>query len=56
MTNAETGQGMPLKEHIAQSIKNILFTRIGSRIMREDGGAVNRLCKVLKPPKNEKVV
>lgn len=40
MTNAETGQGMSLKEHIAQSIKNILFTRIGSRIMREDYGSI----------------
>ena len=30
MTNAETGQGMPLKDHIAQSIKNILFTRMAA--------------------------
>lgn len=40
MTNAETGQEMPLKAHIAQSIRNILFTRIGSRVMREDYGSV----------------
>ncbi|MRN37204.1 phage baseplate protein [Neisseria sp. N95_16] len=40
MTNAETGREISLKAHIAQSINNILFTRIGSRIMREDYGSI----------------
>lgn len=40
MTDAETGLSMPLKDHINQSIRNILFTRIGTRIMREDYGSV----------------
>lgn len=40
MTNAETGREMGLKAHIAQSIKNILATRIGTRIMRESYGSV----------------
>lgn len=40
MTDDKTGRLIGLKTHIAQSIKNILFTRIGTRVMREDYGSL----------------
>lgn len=40
MTNSETGRQLGLYDHIRQSIKNILFTRIGTRLMREEYGSL----------------
>lgn len=40
MTDDKTGRSIGLRAHIAQSIKNILFTRIGTRVMREDYGSL----------------
>ena len=40
MTNSETGRQIGLYDHIRQSIKNILFTRIGTRLMREEYGSL----------------
>lgn len=39
MTDAENGRGQDTAAHIAQSIRNILFTRIGTRLMREEYGS-----------------
>lgn len=39
MTDAENGRGQDTPAHIAQSIRNILFTRIGTRLMREEYGS-----------------
>lgn len=39
MTDAENGRGQDTLAHIAQSIRNILFTRIGTRLMREEYGS-----------------
>ncbi|WP_304676781.1 GPW/gp25 family protein [Neisseria bergeri] len=39
MTDAENGRGQDTPSHIAQSIRNILFTRIGTRLMREEYGS-----------------
>lgn len=40
MMNAATGRRMPLQEHIAQSVENILFTRLGTRVQREEYGSL----------------
>ncbi|MDO5058772.1 MAG: GPW/gp25 family protein [Neisseria sp.] len=40
MMNADTGRQMAFKAHIAQSIKNILFTRLGTRVQREEYGSL----------------
>lgn len=40
MTDAETGRQIGLYQHIRQSVQNILFTRIGSRLMREEYGSL----------------
>lgn len=40
MTNSETGRQIGLYDHIRQSIKNILFTRIRTRLMREEYGSL----------------
>ena len=40
MTNSETGRQISLYDHIRQSVENILFTRIGTRLMREEDGSL----------------
>ena len=40
MMNAATGRLLPLREHVRQSIRNILFTRIGTRVQREEYGSL----------------
>ena len=40
MINANTGRMMTTQEHIRQSIGDILFTRIGSRVQREPYGSI----------------
>ena len=51
MMNAQTGRIMSLTEHIYQSIQNILFTRIGTRLQREEYGSL--LPILLDAPLNE---
>lgn len=38
--NAQNGRMMPPREHLAQSVRNILFTRIGTRVQREEYGSL----------------
>lgn len=38
--NAETGRAMGDDEHIRQSVRDILTTPLGSRVMRRDYGSV----------------
>lgn len=38
--NRETGAALGLAEHIAQSITDILTTRIGTRVMRREYGSL----------------
>ena len=38
--NRETGAALGLVEHIAQSITDILTTRIGTRVMRREYGSL----------------
>ena len=38
--NAKTGRSMDLIAHVRQSIADILFTRIGSRVQREPYGSI----------------
>ena len=40
MMNAETGKYMEVRQHIHQSITDILFTRYGSRVQREQYGSI----------------
>lgn len=40
MMNAQTGRRMDLIAHVRQSIADILFTRIGSRVQREQYGSI----------------
>ena len=51
MMDAATGRLMPLAEHVRQSIRNILFTRIGTRIEREEYGSLLPL--LIDAPLNE---
>lgn len=51
MMNAKTGRMMSLPDHVHQSITNILFTRIGTRIQREEYGSL--LPEMLDMPLNE---
>ncbi|EIC14289.1 GPW/gp25 family protein [Kingella kingae] len=51
MMNAQTGRMMSLAEHVQQSIHNILFTRIGTRIQREPYGSL--LPELLDTPLSE---
>ena len=39
MMSKVSGRYMPLSDHIRQSIADILFTRIGSRVQREEYGS-----------------
>lgn len=40
MMNASTGRALGEMDHIRQSIRDILTTRIGSRVMRRDYGSL----------------
>ena len=40
MMSKVSGRYMPLSDHIRQSIVDILFTRIGSRVQREEYGSL----------------
>lgn len=51
MMNAQTGCMMPLADHVHQSIRNILFTRMGTRVQREEYGSL--LPILLDAPLNE---
>ena len=51
MMNAATGRLMPLADHLAQSVLNILFTRIGTRVQREEYGSLLPL--LIDMPLNE---
>ena len=48
--NNQTGKNMPRAEHIRQSIADILFTPIGTRICREDYGSM--LPELIDHPQN----
>lgn len=49
--NARTGQHMAGVEHLKQSIRDILTTRIGTRVMRRDYGS--RLPELVDHPMGE---
>ena len=49
--NRETGGAISQREHIAQSIADILTTRIGTRVMRREYGSL--LVELLDHPFNE---
>lgn len=51
MMDAQTGRILPLVPHIRQSIANILGTRIGTRVEREEYGSL--LPELLDMPLNE---
>ena len=51
MMDAATGRLLPLHEHLAQSVRNILFTRIGTRVQREEYGSLLPL--LIDMPLNE---
>lgn len=51
MMNAKTGRMMSLPDHVHQSITNILFTRMGTRVQREEYGSL--LPEMLDMPLNE---
>lgn len=51
MMNAQTGRIMSLAEHVHQSIQNILFTRMGTRVQREEYGSLLPL--LLDSPLND---
>ena len=51
MMHAKTGRMMPLSDHIRQSIADILFTRIGARVQREEYGSL--LPELIDQPLNE---
>lgn len=51
MMNAATGRKMELIDHVRQSIADILFTRIGTRVQREEYGSL--LPELIDQPLNE---
>ena len=51
MMDAATGRLLPLRQHLAQSVRNILFTRIGTRVQREEYGSLLPL--LIDMPLNE---
>lgn len=53
MMSRTTGKSIQLDEHIRQSIENILFTPIGSRVMRRNFGSL--IFKLLDQPFNDAV-
>ncbi len=40
MMNIDSGRSIATLPHIQQSVRNILYTRIGSRLMREEYGSL----------------
>jgi uncharacterized protein len=52
--NATTGKALEGKAHIRQSIRDILSTPLGSRIMRRDYGS--RLFELVDKPTNQSTV
>lgn len=53
MMSRETGQSLEVIPHIKQSIQDILFTPIGSRVMRREYGSM--IFKLLDQPFNDAV-
>lgn len=53
-TNSQTGKSLAGIEHLRQSIKDILTTPIGSRVMRRDYGS--RLFELIDAPLNRSTV
>jgi len=51
MMSRETGRSIELYEHIRQSIDDILFTPIGSRVMRREYGSL--IFSLLDSPFND---
>ena len=51
MMSKVSGRYMPLSDHIRQSIADILFTRIGRRVQREEYGSL--LPELIDQPLNE---
>ena len=51
MMNTASGRHMAYKQHIHQSIENILFTRLGTRVQREEYGSL--LPELIDQPLNE---
>jgi len=52
--NAETGKAMEGMEHLEQSIRDILLTPLGTRIMRRSYGS--RLTYLLDQPMNDALI
>lgn len=48
--NAQTGRRLAEHEHLQQSITDILFTPVGSRVMRRNYGSL--LLELIDQPKN----
>ena len=51
MMSETTGRLLPLTEHVRQSIRNILFTAVGTRVQREEYGSLLPL--LMDAPLNE---
>lgn len=51
MMHEQSGRWLPLADHIRQSIRNILFTAIGTRLQREEYGSLLPL--LIDAPLNE---
>lgn len=51
MMNAHTGRLIGLREHVGQSVRNILFTAVGTRVQREEYGSLLPL--LIDAPMNE---
>ena len=51
MMSEATGRLLPLTEHVRQSIRNILFTAVGTRVQREEYGSLLPL--LMDAPLNE---
>jgi phage baseplate assembly protein W len=52
--NAKTGTSIAAKAHLFQSIRDILMTPIGSRVMRREYGS--RLLELIDAPLNEETL
>jgi phage baseplate assembly protein W len=53
-TNAETGKALSGLDHLRQSIRDILTTPLGSRVMRRDYGS--RLSELVDAPVNRRTI
>ena len=56
MMSEATGRLLPLTDHVRQSIRNILFTAVGTRVQREEYGScwtcrstTSRCCAAMPP-------